>query len=564
MGSLRDHVLAVLEDEPRKRELLTGLLEKPCRFLVLEDFNTFGLLGDVHAPMEPPAGEENHFYYFFRAEGKSGKRKAELGSWGIGKYVFPKASNVNSFFALTVRDSPNGADPESYLMGQAVLKYHTLDETRWSPDGYWAEKDEGFPIPIIAQDEIASLRTTFRVSRTTEPGLSVVIPYADESLDYDGIRDAIATDFYAAIIEDRLVVDIEGHGREPITLDSASFDDILDVLSPDLGPDLREELNLYFAAVQADSPTVELSAPSNRPVWSSERFTAEERAQIRETLDQGGIAKIRVPVIVTTGDDEPKETWFDVTLIHDDNAPGIPKFVRRGLIVTDAVRRRAQALRRYRALVRVEDDVLVTFLGDAEGPAHNDWTPNREHFRNKGYKFGRAIIDFVLSAPKQIITLIREDEETEDDLAAASYFPRLDEEGKKDLKTDEDDGTMEPDSTDEPKPPPRPDPSPFDVSKSPDGFSVTLNERGHDVSMLTVDMAYDRRRGDPFKKWALTDFDLTSEDSGLTVELAGAVGEAAPNQLRLRISEPSEFTAKVTGFDSRRDLIVRVRAGDPS
>lgn len=564
VGSLREHVMAVVDSEPRKQERLAALFGDSCRFLVIEDFNTCGLLGDVTESMEPAPDDVNHFYYFFRAEGRSGKRKSELGSWGIGKYVFPKASNVNSFFGLTVRQTADPGETGPYLMGQSVLKYHTLNDQRWSPDGYWAEDDDGLPVPLTDDQTLSDLRTTFAVTRTCEPGLSVVIPYADESLTFESIRDAVVTDFYAAIIEGRLEVTIDGSQYESVTLTIHTLYDALAALSSESRAALRADMALYLdaAAMKTEPPLVELPSPGGRPIWGPSSLTAEQRKIIRERLDIGKSATIRVPVTIVADGGEAKTTWFDLALARDEKAPGTPTFIRRGLIVTDAVRRRTPALKHYRAVIRIQEETMVAFLGDAEGPAHNDWTATREHFKSKGYLYGHSLIVYVLSAAKQILTFIREDEDTEDDLAAASYFPRHEDDGKNDNPSGDSGGSDDPDSTDDPPPPPPSNPRKFAITETPGGFNVTLTDDGRNVSILLIDVAYDRRRGNPFTKWSSADFDLagTGKDDP-KIELSGATAEIRPNQLKIAISDSNAFSAKVTGFDQQRDLIVRVTVG---
>ena len=68
----------------------THLLDKPCSFVVLEDFGTTGLRGDELTAEEPEHGEKNDFFYFFRAEGKSGKAGADRGRWASENTSFPK------------------------------------------------------------------------------------------------------------------------------------------------------------------------------------------------------------------------------------------------------------------------------------------------------------------------------------------------------------------------------------------------------------------------------------------------------------------------------------------
>lgn len=71
-----------------------GLQNRPskgetCPYLVIEDFGTSGLTGDPKQWHDIP-NSKNAFYYFFRAEGRTGKSEADRGRWGIGKFVFPR------------------------------------------------------------------------------------------------------------------------------------------------------------------------------------------------------------------------------------------------------------------------------------------------------------------------------------------------------------------------------------------------------------------------------------------------------------------------------------------
>jgi len=66
----------------------------PCRFLVIEDFNTTGLNGRIREYTQPDPATKNSFYSFLRAEGHSNKSHTDRGRWGIGKTVFFQASRT--------------------------------------------------------------------------------------------------------------------------------------------------------------------------------------------------------------------------------------------------------------------------------------------------------------------------------------------------------------------------------------------------------------------------------------------------------------------------------------
>lgn len=156
-----------LREPPSKSE--------PCSWLVFEDFGTCGLQGDV-AQSEPIDGEKNHFFYFFRAEGKSVEGGKERGRWGVGKYVFPRSSRANAFFGLSVRNDDN----KRYLLGTSVFKSHRSAGKYFCPDGYFGIKDQSeFVLPISDPPTLDKFCKEFRLKRTDEPGLSVVMPWAD-------------------------------------------------------------------------------------------------------------------------------------------------------------------------------------------------------------------------------------------------------------------------------------------------------------------------------------------------------------------------------------------------
>jgi hypothetical protein len=89
-----------LRDAPQKTD--------KCPWLVFEDFNTTGLEGDIHQS-DPIDGTRNSFFYFFRAEGRSGKSSEDRGRWGVGKHVFLGLAGPTHFsVCLFVTGTANG------------------------------------------------------------------------------------------------------------------------------------------------------------------------------------------------------------------------------------------------------------------------------------------------------------------------------------------------------------------------------------------------------------------------------------------------------------------------
>jgi len=102
----------------------SGLLESvdlngPMDFIVVEDFGTRGLEGDIREDEDQGFDEKkNDFFYFWRNIGRAVEGTTLRGRWGLGKTVFQAVSGINSFFALTIRRG----DACKRLMGQSVLK----------------------------------------------------------------------------------------------------------------------------------------------------------------------------------------------------------------------------------------------------------------------------------------------------------------------------------------------------------------------------------------------------------------------------------------------------------
>ena len=145
-----------------------------CPVLVFEDFGTTGLTGDP-AEWKPQSGSKNHFYHFFRAEGRSDKGEKDIGRWGVGNSL-PAFSRVNQFSGLTVRVAA-----EKLLMGMAVLKSHDLDGTRYAPDGWLGCAADGSNEGLVLPIEDLSYRPvhhSLRHSTRDAPALTIVVPWA--------------------------------------------------------------------------------------------------------------------------------------------------------------------------------------------------------------------------------------------------------------------------------------------------------------------------------------------------------------------------------------------------
>src|SRR5690625_2863408 len=231
-----------------------GLQDPPnsgddCRFLVYEDFNTDGLIGDERADK---AGPNNSFYYFMRAEGQSGKEDEARGRHGIGKYVFPYTSRIRMFFALTVRSD----DLRHLIAGQSVLKSHQVNKTLYTPDGWWGQfEDEGqgdyFQLPINDGALFEQMTADFSLNRNpSQSGLSLIMPYIQQDLKSDGLAIHVIREYFWPILNGQLVVETQEQGQAARIIDDSTISKILGELG---------KLEEYKESADAIRPCVELA-----------------------------------------------------------------------------------------------------------------------------------------------------------------------------------------------------------------------------------------------------------------------------------------------------------------
>ena len=202
--------LAVREEAEAVNEAY-DLLEQPLDYLVVEDFGTRGLTGDVQANGANEVG--NNFWGFFRQVGISTKGQDEAGSWGLGKWVFPDASRINALIAITRRTG----ERDTLVMGLAILKTHELDGSRYPAYGHFAAADDAddvdwFPMPVSGDESplfLSQAENDFRLWRGRQPGLSVIIPWPKEELTPASIARAVITQYFLPIMRGRLEVVIQ-------------------------------------------------------------------------------------------------------------------------------------------------------------------------------------------------------------------------------------------------------------------------------------------------------------------------------------------------------------------
>lgn len=533
----------------------------PMPVLVVEDFGTTGLTGDYRQHRD--AGEErNNFYYFWRNIGRSRKSEIDRGRWGLGKTVFPASSRINSFFGLTIREH----DLQPLLMGQSVLKIHTIDDGDYTPyGGYGVFDDEQFVLPVTDEDFIADFCRDFHVSRTSEAGFSAVIPFfRSEELELRDLIVAAIEHYFYPILAGSLELEFEeGERSERIT--SETIDSIVDrYIDTGTKSMSRDKAKAMFAlarwALSSDHPC-EIHVPDSfAPDWDRLEMDEEAHQALRMQFESGQPVHLRFLIRTATRDGAVSQmSPFDVYAERDLTADKRERhFVRRGITVPNKDTGRTGGAR---GLVVIEDRFLSTILGDAENPAHTEWNERSTTAREK-YLDAVKTIRFVKWSFERVLTLLnRPPEGMEEDLLADVFSVTIadDAQSAAALKTRPKrakGATPVPDISIKPNRLPA-----ITVSEIRNGFTVKPSGKRECAGRrLLVRTAYEIGAGDPFKKYERYDFELNRPP--ISVQMVGLTQGGVEGNEAEFIVEDENFLLSVTGFDPNRDLVVRAEMID--
>ncbi|MFL6798571.1 MAG: hypothetical protein ACJ8F3_14265 [Xanthobacteraceae bacterium] len=514
-----------------------------ARLLVIEDFGTTGLQGAVDVK------DDGQFCGFWRRFGRSNKKQAQGGRWGLGKLVFASASQVRSVIGLTRRV---GDDRASWLMGQAILRNHAIDGIEKDSVGFWCDAEtarKGMPSSDPALSE--ALRAEAQLRRTHEPGLSLVVPYVLGDITPQHLMAATLRNYYYPILTGRLVVEIN-----ETVIDATSFDRV----SRSLGSEAIAPSTLAFVRElqdRRDAPPDVLLPPQ----WQAEAISAgliggEATARLREGFKRGSLIVVRAPLTMTAREPRglvPVTSHVDLFLKAARPGERAQTLVVRGAITVPTEGKRA-ALTETHAALEARDDAISRLLGDAENPAHTQWNERAEKLRN-GWQGGGMVLRRVRAALHELhgVVFDRLDQEDKDALLDFFSIPKPTRAGK--------DGAVLAG-----RPPadlPEGQPRPFRIERRAGGFSITANPAAPPAALplkLHVRCAYDVLSGNPFRRFSEHDFSFFSSD----IRFSKVNADCWPtdfNEVDVAARRP-EFRVDVTGFDQHRDIIIVAEAQD--
>ncbi|MGB8854338.1 MAG: hypothetical protein WCC69_12310 [Pirellulales bacterium] len=534
------------------------------RWLVYEDFHTTGLCGDPSIVDDPPAGHERRedFYWFWRNVGRSAKTGEKLGRWGLGKTVFPSSSNINCIIGLTRRSDDN----RLLIMGQAVLRNHTIRGKRYLPYGLLSDPDADgkTPMPFEGDEAAAEVVRAFRLRRNGETGLSLVVPFVRDGITADAIARSVCIHFFVRILRGELVVETmdERGGRYEIT--AATIDDVVRQLRWELPDGQRRvspppldlaRLALERLASGAVDATLPPAGASGTAAWTRDVLPKAIAEPLAKALSaDSGHVLVKVPLVLERASGERVETHFHVALRRRPDGKGEGWYVRDGMTIT-AVNRKRPSSGDYEGLLLASDPVISGFLGDAEGPAHVEWSKEEKRLARNWRTFTRRI-GFVTNGIVYLADMLRENQPKTAPLALAKVFSvRL---------PAKPEGPASP-TIDRPEEiPSRQDW--YTIGPKGHGFSIRSvpNAPRPPVHNLRVTFAYDVSSGDPFRIWSPYDFELRlGQASTLKIKGTGLKAKLLTGNAVLLTDLEETFSFSVEGFDAARDVVVRADVDAP-
>jgi hypothetical protein len=515
-------------------EIGENFLKSPSA-LIVEDFGTEGLTGGTDNE-----NDQGNFRSFWFRHGSSYKRGNKNGRWGLGKLVFPMTSSARCFFGLTIRKG----DPKPLLLGQAVLKTHSIDGSRFAPHGHFGDTATNNHLcPISDAAFIDRFKTAFGLARIDEPGLSVVVPYPRAEADRDRLLQFVVGNYVFPILTGKLEVDVLGH-----TVDASSIRAIGGGL---LQPGLIQFIEDVHGTEQSD-----LIGVKERPLGKSEKLIESmveaDLAALREKYAAGELIAFRVPIALARKTSSAQKSYIDVFFRRRFETEDSHALYVRGDITIPDEATRFRAVGAFAALL-AQDELISEFLADAENPAHTKWSGTAKRVTDN-WKYAPTTLSTIREALPALHRMLAIGREQVDARALTNFFWVDDPSALPAPGTPSPRAKQQPGPLDHPFPSIPPAQRRLILSKRKGGFSIKQGPAFADVMLpvkVMIDICYDVEYGKP--RWDKLDFDLSDEI--VTVNVTGAEEEHEGNRIILTI-ELREFELVVDGFDQKRDLVV--------
>ena len=537
-----------------------------CHYLLIEDFNTTGLLGSTSSEKPAGNGKENSFWYFTWATGTSNKGDGTRGKNGVGKIVFPRSSKIKSQLVYSVRMHEGVCS--SIVFGTSLLRMHDFAGKRWAPECRWmSENSSGEHVPFDQEDDIVGFTNDWGVTRQNNAtGTSILVPFIDKEFSADKLTQCIIQDYFVAILDGTIECTVVDYDGRQVEITRATIESHLGDLDEDLltkSSKTKEELlalcNLYLSKLNDDILVIKLAEPAEHKAnkWDNFVLTEEQSSQIQNALDAGKSVEFKVPTLVPgLLDSKAQRTLdtFSVLMSRETDLVSMPTFAREGILIP-AAGYGSSKYRELLPLVVVSSGELADCLGQAEGPSHEKWSAEETKFREKYVKAqGIELIRFIRDAVSRTVRLFQAQENEPENSHYSKWFPDTDGAGrgkgaeaegaekvKKKRRGNGGGGSVA---------------LGFAIEKTPTGFRVIPDaQKPAKVGTKAVIKAgYAQFRGGSPLALSSDDFVLKDMDPAFS-----GVQHVAYNQNHVSFTvQKPDFTLEFSKFDTYRDLVIGV------
>ena len=422
---------------------LADNLSSDTEIVVIEDYNTTGLVGDVNLllpDVNKKTGEyekstdENTFYWFLRSNGSSLRRtKGRGGSNALGKLAFPLASKVRTFWVVTTRE-----DGSRYLCGQSVVRTHYFRNSHHEGWMYYGEPDlisenrYGWT-PIKNQEFINEFCSTFKVNRPIDkPGTSIVVLMPLDEITEQKVGYGILANYFVPILDKHLEVDIKTYDGKLTSFNAANvrkylkqkkltWEGITKKINNKPNPawstlNRMQELEKLYDAKQGTGDVVEFEIGTppvdiNKKPSSDESFNkvlpekgSDQLKEMTDAFNRGKYLKLtgRIPQKNKHGSNT--EGIYSL-VIHKTEEDRAEAHFYRDKISLPLVNNKQPVAPGVSSLFIVEggnENPLAAFLRDTEGPAHLRW--NKYDKNNKNFHHVASTVSFIKNLASKLVT----------------------------------------------------------------------------------------------------------------------------------------------------------------
>ena len=513
---------------------------KAATFLLIEDFHTDGLDGNIISS-DP---EDGGFGTFWRNVGSTNKGKGTNrgGAFGIGKIVNPMASRLQTFFGLTIRNTNRTKDKEAgpYLMGQTMLSLHTYSKVRFQAYALWGEVKKQIEHPIENGAIMKEFIKATGITRTDEPGLSIVVPFPISEFTPKSLSDAAILHYFYPIIEGRLVIEIANGKGEPDRIDGSNIEE----LAKGINLEISELIAFTKKAQKASAKLCDIKPAIYRmgnygDSLGAQKFDAAELKTQKDRFLAGEMIAVDVPVETQFKIDKKVSCSSVKLFLQKTDGKGMDYYIRQGISVYE--NSRFMPSTPCIALLLADDGEIAELLRKAEGPAHSTWMQKKCR-AVKIYENAQDAIGYVKSLLSAMQGLLGSGIEIDDESILADDFP--DDIGDED---DDDDDDVDFDIEG--------NPAMLELSRDSKGtLTIKATEyadehAGKDCSLTLYFVSTTRGA-----KWRPFDFNLRN----MKVEAQGtSILSRDKNVMKFNLAPKMEIT--VYGFDRNKDLKANVK-----